>query len=151
MSPKLSTAKKRTARPKKSAGKPAETVPRVQEPETKISGVKKAAKVAQPKPAKKTSALDGAARVLAESGEPLTAGQMIEAMAAKGYWSSPAGRTPALTLDSGPRPGDNQEGGRLAVSKSGTGQVRPGRQGPSQLASPPRTPPRPPGGASRRW
>ena len=73
-------------------------MPRVQEPETKISGVKKAAKVAQPKPAKKTSALDGAARVLAESGEPLTAGQMIEAMAAKGYWSSPAGRTPALTL-----------------------------------------------------
>ena len=56
---------------------------------------KKAAK--EPKP-KKTSALDAAAKVLAESGAAMTAQTMIEAMAAKGYWSSPGGATPAATL-----------------------------------------------------
>ena len=49
-------------------------------------------------PAKKLSALDAAARVLGESKEPMNCSQMIEAMAAKGYWKSPAGKTPASTL-----------------------------------------------------
>ena len=52
------------------------------------------------KPDKKMSALDAAARVLAESKEPLSCGQLIEAMAAKGYWASPAGKTPGATLSS---------------------------------------------------
>src|SRR5207245_2319968 len=56
---------------------------------------KKAAK--EPKP-KKTSALDAAAKVLAESGEAMTMQAMIEAMATKGYWSSPGGQTPSATL-----------------------------------------------------
>src|SRR5439155_9512234 len=56
---------------------------------------KKAAK--EPKP-KKTSALDAAAKVLAESGEAMTTQAMIEAMAAKGYWTSPGGQTPSATL-----------------------------------------------------
>src|SRR5206468_652013 len=51
----------------------------------------------EPKP-KKTSALDAAAKVLAESGEAMTTQAMIEAMAAKGYWASPGGATPAATL-----------------------------------------------------
>src|SRR5207245_2300831 len=55
----------------------------------------KAAK--EPKP-KKTSALDAAAKVLAESGEAMTTQAMIEAMAAKDYWSSPGGATAAATL-----------------------------------------------------
>jgi len=59
---------------------------------------KKAAK--EPKP-KKVSALDAAAKVLAESGAAMTTQAMIEAMAAKGYWSSPGGQTPAATLYSG--------------------------------------------------
>jgi len=50
---------------------------------------KKALKEAKPK---KVSALDAAARVLAEAGAAMTAQAMIEAMAAKGYWSSPADR-----------------------------------------------------------
>ena len=55
---------------------------------------------AKAKPAKepKASALDAAARVLAEAKEPLTTKQMIEAMAAKGYWTSPSGKTPHATL-----------------------------------------------------
>ena len=53
------------------------------------------------KPAKtdgKLSCLDAAAKVLGESKEPMTTKEMIEAMAAKGYWSSPNGQTPAATL-----------------------------------------------------
>jgi hypothetical protein len=47
---------------------------------------------------KKLSALDAAARVLGESGQPMNCREMIAAMAAKGYWSSPGGKTPAATL-----------------------------------------------------
>lgn len=46
----------------------------------------------------KLSALEAAAKVLGESSEPMTTGAMIEVMAAKGYWSSPNGQTPAATL-----------------------------------------------------
>ncbi len=48
--------------------------------------------------AKKLSALDAAAQVLAETGQPMSCKELIEAMAAKGYWSSPGGKTPASTL-----------------------------------------------------
>ena len=47
---------------------------------------------------KRFSALDAAAQVLAESTEPLNAKQMVEAMATKGYWTSPGGKTPHATL-----------------------------------------------------
>jgi hypothetical protein len=50
------------------------------------------------KPSKKVSALDAAARILGESKEPMSCPALIEAMAAKGYWKSPAGKTPASTL-----------------------------------------------------
>ena len=44
------------------------------------------------------SALDAAAKVLAEAGEAMNTRQLIEAMAEKGYWTSPGGKTPAATL-----------------------------------------------------
>ncbi len=47
---------------------------------------------------KKLSALDAAALVLAESTEPLNCQEMIAAMARKGLWTSPGGKTPAATL-----------------------------------------------------
>jgi hypothetical protein len=50
------------------------------------------------KAAKKLSALDAAAKLLGETGTPMTTGEMIEGMAKKGYWSSPNGLTPAATL-----------------------------------------------------
>ena len=49
----------------------------------------------------KLSALDAAVKVLAETGQPMACKEMIEAMAQKGYWSSPGGKTPASTLYSG--------------------------------------------------
>jgi hypothetical protein len=47
---------------------------------------------------KRLSALDAAALVLAETGQAMTCPQMIAAMAQKGYWTSPGGKTPAATL-----------------------------------------------------
>jgi hypothetical protein len=47
---------------------------------------------------KPLSALAAAARVLTETGQPMTCPELIRAMASKGYWSSPAGKTPAATL-----------------------------------------------------
>jgi hypothetical protein len=58
----------------------------------------KKAKSPKQSKAKKPSALDAALRVLQEAGKPMTCPEMIEAMATKGYWTSPGGKTPAATL-----------------------------------------------------
>ncbi|MEX0678356.1 MAG: winged helix-turn-helix domain-containing protein [Pirellulales bacterium] len=63
---------------------------------TKSAPAKKA-KAASDKP-KKLSALDAAAQVLAASKQPMNAKEMIDAMAAKGLWTSPGGKTPHATL-----------------------------------------------------
>ena len=86
-------------------GKPAE--PKAEEAksaepkgdEAKASGrTPKARKAkAEAKP-KKLSAIDAAARVLGEAGEPMNCQDLIKAMAEKGYWTSPGGKTPAATL-----------------------------------------------------
>ena len=54
---------------------------------------------ATPEPkAKRMSAIDAAAKVLANSGTPMTTKEMIEAMATKKLWTSPGGKTPHATL-----------------------------------------------------
>jgi hypothetical protein len=47
---------------------------------------------------KRLGCLDAAARVLGETGQAMTCQEMIDAMATKGYWTSPNGKTPAATL-----------------------------------------------------
>jgi hypothetical protein len=47
---------------------------------------------------KKLSALDAAAKVLAETGTPMSCKELIAAMAARRYWTSPGGKTPDATL-----------------------------------------------------
>jgi hypothetical protein len=67
----------------------------------KPTSAKAAAPAKTPKAAKpnsKLSQLDAAAKVLTESGTPMTTKAMIEAMATKGFWTSPGGATPAQTL-----------------------------------------------------
>lgn len=61
---------------------PAETAPSAGEP---------------PRP-KRMSALDAAAAVLQETGQALRSGELILAMAERGLWESPGGKTPAATL-----------------------------------------------------
>ena len=57
------------------------------------------AKKDQPAPQpKKLSAIDAAAKVLAEAGQAMNCLEMIEAMAKKGLWTSPGGLTPHATL-----------------------------------------------------
>jgi hypothetical protein len=63
--------------------------------EPKKKGKKKPAPEAKPR---KLSALDAAVKVLTEAGQAMTCQEMIDTMAAKGYWTSPGGKTPSATL-----------------------------------------------------
>ncbi len=47
---------------------------------------------------KRMSGLDAVAKVLEESGQPMTTKEMVEAAEAKGYWKSPGGKTPHATV-----------------------------------------------------
>ena len=69
-------------------------------PIAKVSDGKpsKPAKAKKEPKVKKVGALDAAAQVLAASKEPLNCKAMIEAMAKKGLWTSPGGKTPWATL-----------------------------------------------------
>ncbi|MCG3180454.1 MAG: hypothetical protein BIFFINMI_02815 [Phycisphaerae bacterium] len=58
----------------------------------------KTRKARAPRADGKMSGLDAAAKVLAESREPLNAKQIVEQAAAKGYWTSPGGKTPHATI-----------------------------------------------------
>ena len=69
----------------------------------KATKTAKAPRARKTKPAgeakpKKLSAIDAAAQLLAGSKEPMNTRQMIEAMAAKGLWTTPGGKTPHATL-----------------------------------------------------
>ena len=64
----------------------------------KKKAMKRAVKTKKGQEGKRLTALDAAARVLAESGQAMSWGELIAAMAAKGYWTSPAGKTPSSTL-----------------------------------------------------
>jgi hypothetical protein len=69
----------------------------VAEPITKAKRKRQTKMPAAPKE-KKLSALDAAAKVLAEVGQAMSCQELIGAMAAKGYWTSPGGKTPHATL-----------------------------------------------------
>lgn len=94
------TTRKKTTTAKKATGKAATR----KAPAKKATTTKAAAKktVTKKATAKKTggklSQLDAAVKVLSESKEPMNAKTMIEAMATKGYWTSPGGKTPHATL-----------------------------------------------------
>ena len=49
-------------------------------------------------PVKKLSQIEAALKVLAEQSTAMTCKQLVEAMSAKGYWTSPGGATPHATL-----------------------------------------------------
>ena len=56
------------------------------------------AKAAKPAKPKRLSCIDAAAQVLGAAKEPMKAKEMIEAMAKKGLWTSPNGKTPEASL-----------------------------------------------------
>ena len=103
MTTKKTTTKKAPTTQAKAARKSPVKKAQPQAAETKVETTADAKPAKAKKPAKekvpgKLSALDAAAKVLAESGEPMTSKEMIDAMAAKGYWTSPGGKTPQATL-----------------------------------------------------
>ena len=99
---------------------PAEA-PAKPEPATKAEGKAKGKKTKAEKP-KKTSALDAAAKVLTEAGNPMNTKEMIDAMTAKGYWSSPNGLTPHATLYSAIQREINTKGDKARFKKADRGQ-----------------------------
>ena len=93
------TKPKKDGKPAAKATQPEAATPAVEaQPGPESVAQAKTTKAATDAPPKKVSALDAAAQVLAESGEAMTTQAMIQAMAAKGYWTSPGGQTPAATL-----------------------------------------------------
>ena len=72
---------------------------------------------------KRTSALDAAARVLAEAKEPMNCRQMIETMTDKGYWQPKnAGKTPQNTLHAAISKEIRTKGAEARFEKVGRGQ-----------------------------
>jgi len=67
-------------------------------PKTKVKAKATSSPAKAAEKPKRVTALDAAARVLAEEGKPMSCGDLIAAMAAKKYWSSPGGKTPGSTL-----------------------------------------------------
>jgi hypothetical protein len=96
---------------------------------------KKASKAAKPKEprrrgkpapaeasAKRVSALDAAARVLGETKQALSCPELIATMAAQGYWTSPAGKTPSATLASAIQREIKLKGGKARFKKTEPGR-----------------------------
>jgi hypothetical protein len=106
----------------------------------KPQATKKAAKKAEPKtkaPRKregKMSALDAAAEVLADAKEPMNTKAMIDAMAAKGLWTSPGGKTPHATLYAAILREINDKGAEARFLKVDRGQFT--RKGTGASANP---------------
>jgi hypothetical protein len=106
--PTAATTVAHGAKPAKGGGKNAKAAKGSPTGEPRATGGKTAkggtdAKAPKAKPAKaakpkRISALDAAAKVLAESDRPLRAIDMVEVMHAKGLWTSPGGKTPEATL-----------------------------------------------------
>jgi len=92
----MSAKKSQKAKSPSAKAKATPLAQRSQQPKP-LAQPKKARRQVEPK-VKRLSALDAAAQMLEETGEPMSCPELIEAMAGRGYWTSPAGKTPAATL-----------------------------------------------------
>ena len=82
----------------------------------------------------KMSALDAAARVLSEARTAMTCQELIGVMAAKGYWSSPGGKTPAATLHAAISKEISTKGEASRFRKTAPGRFAAAGEGPAPLA-----------------
>ena len=76
----------------------------------------------QPVANKRLSALDAAAKVLAETTEPMNCRQLIETMTEKDYWQPNAGKTPQNTLHAALCKEIKTKGSDSRFAKAGRGQ-----------------------------
>jgi hypothetical protein len=98
--------------------------------------------------ARKVSAL-GAARVLAEEGRAMSCPELIDAMAAKGYGTSPQGKTPSATLYAALTREIQAKGKEARFEMTGRGQFA-FRRAAQPARAVPRSLPRPQDGAFSR-
>ena len=82
----------------------------------------KAKKADSQKRAKRVSALDAAAQVLAKAGKPMRAQELIAAMAEQNLWKSPCGKTPHATLYAAMMREARDKGSASRFKKLGRGQ-----------------------------
>ncbi len=71
---------------------------------------------------KKLSALDAAAQVLATTGEAMNCPTLIQEMQARGFWTSPGGKTPAATLHAAISSEIRRLGSTARFTKAGRGK-----------------------------
>jgi hypothetical protein len=83
---------------KKAAKKPTAKKPAAKSGRISEAAQTVAKAVAKSKTEKPLGALDAAAKILARADGPKTTKELIDAMAAKGLWKSPDGKTPERTL-----------------------------------------------------
>jgi len=97
---KTKTTKKAAAPKATKSAKAPKAAPAKTAEATKPAATKSKAKASDNGEAKtkRVSAIDAAAQLLATSKEPMGCKELIEAMAAKGLWTSPGGKTPHATL-----------------------------------------------------
>ena len=88
----------------------------------KAAAPAKGAKTKKAKADGKMSAIDAAAKVLADAREPMNCKALIEAMAAKNLWTSPGGKTPHATLYSAILREINEKGSDARFVKIERGQ-----------------------------
>src|SRR5262245_61867513 len=96
----IMAAKKKTS-PQNTPPKTARTARSEKNASARPAAASDPAPAAPPVPAgspARLTALEAAARVLRERGQALSCPELIAAMAAQGYWTSPAGKTPQATL-----------------------------------------------------
>jgi hypothetical protein len=112
--------------PEPAESRPAQTEPdAASEPTPTVGKPKRRRKDATEPQQKKLSALDAAARVLAETGAPMGCKELIGAMAGKGYWMSPGGKTPDATLYSAIAREIALKGDSARFTKAGRGRFGP--------------------------
>jgi hypothetical protein len=110
------------AKKKAATKKPARDTKRAQRETKPAKRETPAKKAPAAKSAGKLSALDAAAKVLAEAGAALTTKDMVERMSAAGYWSSPGGKTSHATLYSAILREIQTKGGESRFAKTERGK-----------------------------
>jgi vancomycin resistance protein YoaR len=108
--------RRRTMTAKKTTAKKTASKAKASKPAAKTAKAKTDAKP------KKLSALNAAAKLLADAKEPMNTREMIEAMTAKGLWTSPGGATPHGTLYSAILREINAKGKDARFKKTERGQ-----------------------------
>ena len=112
----------------------------IKKPATKAARVSEAAKtvakaVAKSKAERPPSAVDAAAKILAEAKAPMTSKELIDVMAAKGLWKSPEGKTPERTLYSAIIRAIATKGKAARFKKAAKGKFAPGGEGGGMSAN----------------